>query len=122
MLREYVCIMCPRGCEMEAETEGKELLSVTGNFCSKGRDYIFQELTAPKRNIATSVLVKGGELPLASVRLTKPIPREDIFRAMEQIKRAAVQAPVFTGQVVIKNLLGTGSDVIATKNVEKMDL
>lgn len=121
MLREYVCIMCPRGCEMEAETEGKELLSVTGNLCSKGRDYIFQELTAPKRNIATSVLVKGGELPLASVRLTDPIPREDIFRAMEKIRRTEVQAPVFVGQVVIKNLLDTGSDVIATKNVEKMD-
>ncbi len=121
MLKEYVCIMCPRGCEMEAETNGKELISVTGNLCPKGKDYIFQELTAPKRNIATSVLVKGGELPLASVRLTKPIPREDIFRAMEQIRRTEVQAPVFIDQVIIGNLLGTGSNVIATKNVEKMD-
>lgn len=132
MLREYVCIMCPRGCDIEAEVEenrtdgkdGKEalkVLSVTGNFCPKGRDYVLQEITTPTRSIASSVLVKGGELPLASVRLTRPIPREDIFRAMEQIKKIEVEAPLHIGQVVIRNLFDTGSDVIVTKNIGRMD-
>ncbi|MEY8352304.1 DUF1667 domain-containing protein [Lachnospiraceae bacterium 54-53] len=133
MLREYVCIMCPRGCEIEAEVverqtgrkEGEpavpQVLSVTGNLCPRGKDYVLQEVTAPKRSIASSIRVKGGELPLASVRLTRPIPREDIFRAMEQIKKAEAKAPLSIGQVVIRDLLGTGSDVIVTKNIGRMD-
>ena len=69
------------------------------------------------RNIATSVLVKGGELPLVSVRLTDPIPKERIFDAMAEIRRCRLTAPVMTGDVVIKGILGYDSDVIVTKEV-----
>lgn len=119
MLRTFTCIMCPRGCEIEAEfTEGR-VLSAKGNACPKGLDYVTQELTNPMRNIATSVLVEGGELELASVRLTGPIPKARIFDVMEQIRKVKVQAPVKTGQVLIPDVLGLGSDVIITKNVNK---
>lgn len=82
MVREFTCIMCPLGCDLRAETgQGPERneITVTGNTCKKGKEYAIQELTDPQRNIATSVLVTGGELPLASVRLTRPIPKNRIF-------------------------------------------
>lgn len=78
-----------------------------------------QELTDPKRNIATSVLVERGELPLASVRLTAPIPKARIFDAMDEIRKCRLTAPVKAGTVVIKGILGLDADVIVTKNVEK---
>ena len=78
-----------------------------------------QELTDPKRNIATSVLVEGGESPLASVRLTAPIPKARIFDAMDEIRKCRLAAPVKAGTVVIKGILGLDADVIVTKNVEK---
>ncbi len=119
MLREFTCIMCPRGCDIRAElAENGELLSVTGNFCPKGKTYVTQELTAPMRNIATSVLVEGGELPLVSVRLTKPIPKDRIFEAVQAIHSLRLTAPVQAGTVLIRDLLGLGSDVIATRTVE----
>ena len=65
MVRTFTCIMCPRGCSVTAEVSGTEVSSVEGNFCPKGREYVIQELTNPMRNIASSVLVEGGELPLA---------------------------------------------------------
>lgn len=117
MLKEYTCIICPNGCEISAQIENGEIVSLQGALCKKGEAYVQQELTAPMRNIASSVLVKHGELPLVSVRLTSPIPKDRIFDAMREIKKVRLDAPVKAGQVVIHNLLGLDSDVIATKHI-----
>ena len=119
MKRTFTCIVCPNGCEIEAEYEGTEVRSVTGNLCPKGKDYVTQELVDPRRTIATSVRVLGGTMPLASVRLTNAIPKGRIFDAMREINRQTLTAPVKIGDVVIKNLLGLDSDVIVTKAIEK---
>lgn len=92
---------------------------VTGNTCPKGKEYAVQELTDPQRNIATSVLIKGGELPLASVRLDHAIPKDRIFDVMAEIRKWSLEAPVRVGQVVIENVLGLDANVIATKHVER---
>ena len=70
MKRTFTCIVCPNGCEVEAEYSGTQVLSISGNLCPKGAAYVTQELVDPRRTIATSVRVEGGELPLTSVRLT----------------------------------------------------
>lgn len=117
MLREYTCIICPNGCELTAEIADGKLVAVEGAACRRGRDYVEQELTDPRRNIASSILLEGGELPLASVRLSKPIPKAKIGAVMAAIKAARLQAPVRAGQVAIANVLGLGSDVIVTRHV-----
>lgn len=119
MVREFTCIICPQGCEITTEIDGNKIQSSTGNNCPRGLDYVTQELTSPMRNIATSVLLVNGEIELASVRLTKPIPKSKIFDVMEEIKKVRLYTPVFIGQVVIADVLGLGSDVIVTKNVKK---
>ena len=119
MKRTFTCIVCPSGCEVEAEYEGTQVLSVTGNLCPKGKIYVTQELMDPRRTIATSVRVEGGALPLASVRLTNAIPKDRIFDVMHEILRQVLIAPVQIGDVVVKNILGLDSDVIVTKNIEK---
>ncbi|WP_320957970.1 DUF1667 domain-containing protein [Enterocloster asparagiformis] len=122
MLREFTCIICPNGCEITAGVEDNQIISIEGALCPKGETYVNQELTDPRRNIATSVLVKGGELPLASVRLTNPIPKARIFDAMAEIRGIAVEAPVEAGTVVIRGILGLDSDVIVTKEVGRRQL
>lgn len=119
MLREYTCISCPNGCDIQADVENGKILSITGNICPKGESYVEQELTDPRRNIATSILVKNGELPLASVRLTNPIPKGEIGKAMEEIRKISLEAPVKAGTIVISEILGYESDVIVTKTVER---
>ena len=121
MVRQFTCIMCPMGCEVTAEAEeGKEIVT-TGYTCPRGKEYVIQELTNPMRNIASSVLVNGGELPLASVRLDRPVPRDRIFDVMAEIKKQKLAAPVKAGQVVIENVLGLGSSVIVTKNINRAE-
>lgn len=121
MKKEFTCIICPNSCEIEAqyeEQDGKVIVTkVTGNTCKRGEDYVRQELTDPRRTITSSVLVLGGELPLASVRLTGPIPKAKIFDAMKEIRKISVKAPVKAGTVLIHDLFGYDSDLIVTKSV-----
>ena len=124
MRRSFTCIVCPNGCEITADYEelGNEsvvIRSIEGQTCPRGAEYVKQELQAPRRTIASSVLVRDGELPLASVRLTVPIPKARIFDAMREIKKIAVNAPVESGTVLSENLLGLGTKLIVTKSVER---
>jgi len=119
MKRTFTCIVCPNGCEIEAEYEGTQVLAVSGHLCPKGKAYVTQELSDPRRTIATSVRITGGTLPLVSVRLTNAIPKDRIFDVMSEINRRTLSAPVKIGDVVIQNILGLDSNVIVTKNIEK---
>ena len=87
MKKQFTCIVCPNGCEIEAEVENGQVISVTGHTCPRGEQYVRQELTAPRRTIASSVLVKGGELPVTSVRLTKAVPKDMIFPVIDEIRK-----------------------------------
>ena len=117
MKKQYTCIVCPNGCNIEAEIENGQVVSVVGHSCPRGEQYVRQELTAPRRTIASSVPVKGGVLPLASVRLTAAVPKEMIFPVMEEIRKVQLTAPVAAGDVVLPHVCGLDSNVIVTRNV-----
>lgn len=117
MKKMYTCIVCPNGCDMEVDVEQKEIRSITGHTCPRGEAYVRQEITAPKRTIASSVAVENGILPLASVRLTRPVPREALFQVMDAIKAVTLTAPAEAGTVIIRQVCGLDSDVIVTRNV-----
>ena len=36
MKKQYTCIICPNGCEIEAEWDNGKILSVVGHTCPKG--------------------------------------------------------------------------------------
>ena len=112
--RELVCIVCPNGCEMKIEYAGKELLSCCGNTCEKGLRYASDEISDPKRSLTGVVKVTGGTFPLTSVRLTRQIPRERLFDVMAELKKITIQAPVRRGQIICRNILGFGADVMVT--------
>ena len=117
MNRSLTCIICPNGCEMDVTYEGTQVISVNGNQCPRGVIYAKNEITHPMRTISSSVKVLGGTDPLVSVRLNSPIPKARIMEVMKEIQKCTVEAPVKIGDVVIRNVLGLGCDVIVTKNV-----
>lgn len=93
---------------------------VTGAGCPRGESYFIQEITDPRRTLASSVLVTGGELPLCSVRLTEPVPIARIPDVMKEIRKMKVEAPLESGTVLIRDVLGLGSNVIATKTIRRI--
>lgn len=116
MVKHFTCIVCPNGCDVAVEARGDEYV-ISGEGCPRGRKYVLQEMTDPRRTISTSIRVLGGEQPLCSVRLTRPIPKARIMEAVAAIHALRLSAPVAAGEVLISNILGTDSDVIATRDV-----
>ena len=86
--KKLICINCPLGCRLTVAMDGETILGVSGNTCMRGDSYARRELTNPTR-IVTSTL-----------------------------KDVTAKAPVRIGDVIVENILGTGVDIVATKNVE----
>ena len=116
-VRELVCIRCPIGCSLVAKmTESG--VEVTGNTCKRGEEYAVAECVAPTRTVTTTVKVLDGEIARVPVKTAAPIPKDRIFAALYEIKTAEALAPVKEGATLIKNVAGTGVDVVATRTVE----
>jgi len=111
------CVLCPVGCELEVARAAAGGLDVKGNQCDKGIPFAEEEVLHPRRNLATSVPIKGTEAKMVSVRLSGPVPREMLFPILAEIAKLRPEAPVCRGQVLIAGVLGTGVDVIATRTV-----
>jgi CxxC motif-containing protein len=116
MSERLTCVLCPIGCELEVERSAAGKLDVRGGQCDRGLDFAAEEILHPKRNLATSVPLRGTASDMVSVRLSAPVPRDMIFPILAEIARLRPEAPVYRGQVLIANVLGTGVDVIATRN------
>ena len=112
--KEITCIVCPIGCKILVRVEKNKFELLKGNKCKKGIDYAKNEALDPRRMLTSSVLVKNGKWPLVSVRSSKPVPKNKIFSVLSEIKKAKVDAPVKTGQILIKNVSGTNIDIVAT--------
>ena len=59
----------------------------------------------------------GGEIPVCSVRTTKPIRKDDWRNARGLIEGISVDAPVECGLTVIEGFLEPEIDLVATKSV-----
>lgn len=118
MIRQFVCIQCPRGCHLEVNDE---TLEVKGNFCPRGEKYGQAEVSNPVRTITSTVKIKGAMYPRCSVRTSAPVSKAKMFEVMDEINRIEIIAPVDVGDIIIKDVCHTGVDVIATKRFEKVD-
>ncbi len=116
--KNITCIVCPIGCKILVKIDGTQLEIVGGNKCKRGIEYAKNEALDPRRMLTTSVLVNGGEWSLVSVKSSKPVPKEKLFSILKEIKRTAVNAPVKSGQPIIKNVANTGINIVATKTVK----
>lgn len=115
--RTLTCICCPMGCQITVETNGDEIISVSGNTCKRGDTYARKEITAPSRTVTTTVRVAGGAVPVVSVKTRSDIPKGQIFACIRCLKDVTVEAPVRIGDVILSDVAGTGVDIVATKNV-----
>ena len=116
--RELTCIVCPRGCALLAElSEEGAVLSVTGNACKRGVAYAEAECTNPTRTVTSTVKCTDGSI--VSCKTSSPIPKGMIFSVMKEINSVRAEAGLSIGDVIIRDVLGTGADVVATSNAVK---
>ena len=115
--RHFICVTCPVGCAIEATIEDGELREITGQACKRGIALVREELTAPKRVLTTTMRVKGGALPLVPVRSTAALPKELLLPVAALLRGVALEAPVREHQVVVSNVLDSGVDIIASRDL-----
>lgn len=117
-VRHITCISCPLGCPLTVTIDG-EAVSVAGNTCPNGEKYGIEEVTNPKRVIPSTIVIRNGKLPRLPVKTADAVPKGMIFEIMNEINKVAVDAPVKMGDVIIKDVLGTGVDVVASRSMEQ---
>lgn len=114
--REMICIVCPVGCKLHVVEENNNI-KVIGNRCPRGGVYGKNEVTNPTRVLPTTVKVINGILPRLPVKTEAEIPKSMLFQAMDEINHISVYAPIKMGDIIIENILDTGVNVVATRDM-----
>lgn len=111
--RIITCIGCPMGCRLTVRLANGKVESVDGAGCGRGAVYARQECISPTRMVTSGVHVQGRRAPL-SVKTLRPVPKEKIFACLGEIHEIVAIPPVHIGDVLLKDVCGTGVDVVAT--------
>lgn len=118
---EMICIVCPIGCHLEIDVDDDgNVLEVHGNACPRGDVYGRKELTNPTRMLTSTVKIHGAMYERLPVITSSDIPKDSQFDVMKEIAKVSVEAPVVNNQVIIKNVLGLGVDIIASRSMAKI--
>jgi len=118
---KMICITCPKGCTLEVTHDGQTVLDVK-NGCQRGKKYVQRELVDPRRMVATTVRIKNAQHPLLPVYTSEPFPKPMISELLRSIRQVEITAPVKMGDVIIKNALDTGIDILASRNFQNIEI
>ena len=113
-----VCIGCPLGCRttLKIDPHG-DVVKITGYKCKEGRQYVLEEHRNPVRILTATIRTEKSPRPLLPVRTNRPIPKSKLKEATLALVRVKAKPPVKIGQVILPNLLNSGTDVIATDDL-----
>jgi CxxC motif-containing protein len=118
MNRKMTCIECPKGCALSVDYEGCRFIKVSGNECPKAEKYAASEIEDPVRILTSAVLAKNLSIKMVPVRTDKPVPKPRLIEGMGIIKRLCITEPVIIGDVIFKDFLLPGVNLIATRSAD----
>ena len=122
MKKELICINCPQGCNLNVEFDKEKIISLEGNECKMGVKYAEEEVFHPVRMVTTTAAVMDGFIKLLPVKTSCPIDKSLTPNIVKEISKIRVETPVKLGDIIIKNILNTGADILATRTVKKFYL
>lgn len=116
MIKNITCIECPKSCFLAVDIENYRVIKVSGNQCFKGEDYAVSEVESPARILTSTVLSEGLSLKMIPVRTNNPIPKDKILEAACEIRKIRIARAVRTGDIIVRNFLGLGVDLVVTRD------
>jgi CxxC motif-containing protein len=117
--KHFVCVVCPIGCEIDVVHEGSTIVSMEGNKCEKSVEFVSQELIEPMRILTTTVRIQGSRWTVVPVRTDRAVPRRLFPRIMKRLGLVELQAPVNMLDVVLRDILHTGANIVATRTMPR---
>lgn len=132
-MKQLTCIVCPNGCRLTIEeTERapgenvgsgaeRQTVRVTGNLCKKGEAFAVQEVTDPRRSVTTTCRTAFAGIPVVPVRTNGEVRKDLMQQVVAEVNHITIREPMKIGDVIIKNVSGTGVDIIlCTDRLEKV--
>ena len=116
-ITHYLCIGCPLGCRLEVEEEDGAIVEVRGFSCKLGKEYAEREHTDPRRMVSSTVRVANGLWARLPVKTNRPVPKDKVRAVCRALRQVNIAAPVVIGDVIVTNVLDTGADVVAARDM-----
>ncbi len=115
-IRKMTCIVCPMGCQLVVNLDDNgDVTGVANANCKRGVAYAATECVHPMRTVTgTAPIAGGGVVP---VKTDRTVPKDLMIACMMVINETPVPANAPMGTIVIRNILGTGANVVTTKDL-----
>jgi CxxC motif-containing protein len=99
-----------------------EDFKVTGNLCKRGITYGIHEVVNPLRKVTSTVRIKDALYPRLPVITDQEVSKEIILNVMDEINKVSIKAPIKYADIIIKDVLNTDVNVIASRSMERLTL
>ena len=111
-MKELTCIICPNGCSLQIDDD----LNVSGNICLRGKEFAINEIKDPKRTLTSTCKTSFKDVPVIAVKTDGEIRKDDIIKVMSEINKITVNSRMKIGDVVIKNVLNSGVNIVISSD------
>jgi CxxC motif-containing protein len=111
---KIICKSCTAKCIMTYTPHTGQL---TGNKCPRGEAYAKDYRPDAVRIRTYQLPVKNGHMKRLAVRTETPVGEALSERIEALLKTVTLTAPVEAGATVLKNVGGTGVDLVATRKM-----
>lgn len=119
--KKITCIVCPAGCKINTCYDGpaKKIISSEGNECKKGLTFIEKEIFNPVRLLTTTIKIDSVKAQRLPVRTNVPVHKNLIPQMIREVKKIKIKPPVEMGQILKKNILKSGADIISSTGIDQ---
>lgn len=108
--KKLTCVICPNSCVITVKHEGENIIEVSGNNCKRGLEYASAEALHPVRSVSTTVRCDDGRV--VAVKTSCPVPKENVYDVMWEVRHFKAPSNISFGDVVIPNIAKTGADLV----------
>ncbi len=115
------CIACPEGCKIDVlyNLSKSAIESMEGHRCKRGIKFTEQEIKNPVRILTTTISIRSNKKNRLPVRSSAPAPKEKIRQMVLEAKKIKVVPPISMGDILARNFLDTGVDLIASETLNE---
>ncbi|MBU5593401.1 DUF1667 domain-containing protein [Clostridium sp. MSJ-4] len=119
MIDKILCEECPKRCVLDIYKYEDEI-EIKGNQCEVGIEYGIKRMRDNKRIFTTLVRMKGSSKhTVVPVKSSAPIDKSLWIECSKALSRLHVGPPISIGDIICKNILNTGVDIVCNINVKR---
>ncbi|WP_027633584.1 DUF1667 domain-containing protein [Clostridium hydrogeniformans] len=119
MYKASICEGCHKSCVIHIYKD-KDDIDIYGNECEVGLEYGKFKSKEDKEIFTTIIRIKGSEKhKVLPVKSSQEIDRSLWIECSKALSRIYVGPPISLGDIICKNILNTGVDIISCRTIER---